>query len=632
MKPMETEQDQSGTGTNNLETFQLPKKAKVKKHLRTAVIVSNGKFFFKRFAVMNSKGELITKFVLTKSNYQNVKCFGYQSILLPHGNAWKICDLNGKPFVDNMYDDVVELKSSCLAVGQKNVQTQTVKYALANINGNPNTGFDYLNIGAFSEGLAIAKGEKKTDVLDTNGKIIVSMNNVKMRKFRNGYAVFERGGLWGAINTSGKLIFQPRFAWLSDCDFECFRYSNDSNSTRESNMGIVNSTGSIVLNTSRGFKDLTILNEKDIMHSRTFLYETNENNNRVMNKISAIGFITDNITTQPIYLFIGEEREGLRAFVSYTQSSPHPIPVSGRFLIGYMDSNFNNVFTIVDYTTKDGFDFGQLWVRDYRFYLSPFINGTAVVQIQQGEIKAFLGSTFFCKNPYVIDRTGNRVTDAVIVQQRLKLKTTSGIKNESVREICQPIAGSTTKTDFPQKTTHSTVKYDDNGKMVSVDVIQGTWSLQTNGDSKYNSQKADSLLVASEILKQLTSIPPQTYYLVDTPDGTLGRDINGFFTESSIKTTNLKIDNPCEQTESIQSQSLMGFGNMMNNQNSVALLKTSGQYAKLILMMKCGKCDYESPIETIAGNMERQCYCCGTNNKTNRGTINVYTANGIIEV
>ena len=187
-------------------------------------------------------------------------------------------------------------------------------------------------------------------------------------------------------------------------------------------------------------------------------------------------------------------------------------------------------------------------------------------------------------------------------------------------------------TSFPKKSPSSNVLYDDDGKMISVCVSQGSWSLQTNGGSKYYSQDAGSLLVASEILKQLASIPPQTFYLVDTPDGTLGRDINGFYTEAPIKTTNLMIDNPYEKNESVQAQSLIGFGNMINNQNSIALLKTNGQYAKLILMMKCGQCGYESPIETIEGNMNRQCYCCGAINKTNRGTISVYTANGKIEI
>ena len=176
------------------------------------------------------------------------------------------------------------------------------------------------------------------------------------------------------------------------------------------------------------------------------------------------------------------------------------------------------------------------------------------------------------------------------------------------------------------------VEYDADGKVINVEVKPGQWELKSVGNSKYYSQNADSLLAACEILKNLTSIPPQTYYLVDTPDGTLGRDLNGFFTETQISTSNLKIDYPFGNSESVISQSLTGFGDMYNNQNSVAIQKSSGQYAKLVLMMKCGKCDYNSFVETVAGDMERQCYCCGTNNKTHRGTITVYTANGAVEV
>ena len=160
----------------------------------------------------------------------------------------------------------------------------------------------------------------------------------------------------------------------------------------------------------------------------------------------------------------------------------------------------------------------------------------------------------------------------------------------------------------------------------------GSWSLQTSCESRYYSQNAGSLYAASEILKNLDSVPSHTYYMIDTPDGTLGRDINGFFTESPIKTQNLKIDNPCGETCPVQPQSLMGYGDMIKNQTSVAYIKMSGQYAKLVLMMKCGKCGYESPIETEVGNIERECYYCGIKNKTNRAGISVYTENGVVEV
>ena len=159
-----------------------------------------------------------------------------------------------------------------------------------------------------------------------------------------------------------------------------------------------------------------------------------------------------------------------------------------------------------------------------------------------------------------------------------------------------------------------------------------SWLLQTKGGSRYYSQNAGSLYAASEILKNLGSIPPQTYFLVDTPDGTLGRDINGFFTESPVKTQNLKVENPCGETDTVQSQSLKGYGDMNKNQTGVAYQKMSGQYARLILMMKCGKCGYESPVETEAGDIERECYYCGIKNKTYRGKLNIILEMGIVAV
>ena len=778
---MENQQNQSATGFDikygNIETIPFPAGTKPKKNLGNVFIVSNGKFFGKRYAVMNLKGELITGFDFKGKIYKKIKCFGHQSILLPRGEVWSICDLNGKPYNDNSYEDAFFLHNSYLAVGQKNMQANKVMYALADITGQPKTGFDYLKIGVFSDGFAIAEQEQNISVFNATGKIAFKMEKIEIRNFCNGYAVFKKDGYMGAINTSGKVVVHPKFAWLSDCEYGRFRYSDSVNATNISNMGIVNSRGSIVVSTSKGLMDITILNEKTIKTSLIYFLEKSEGGEKKIFRISAIGFMSDKIMVEPKYLFIGEEQEGLRAFASYTQSSQQRIPDRGLFTIGYMDTEWKTVFTIVRQKIRDSFDFEQLWVSDFSKYLSPFINGTAVVQFQQGEFKAFLGSTFFCKQPYVIDKEGNRVTDKDIEKQRLShhtppkyiyssdnpladelnkrnyfapnlfyrsecqqiadnvwfvnddgeerivisrlesksdgtvgnfscgllaVLTSNGlwgfvnenlrivvepkyskvshfvdnaawgrktlwyilkrsceilprvnteinenttslpnedtpsdeqteIKNESDNKKHQSISDNEINTDT-KNTNPSTVQNDDGGKVVSMNVNPDLWLFQQNGGAKYYSQNADNLLLATEILKQLTSIPPQTYYMVDTPDGTLGRDINGFFTEAPINTANLKIDNPCGITESVQAQSLMGYGNMIDNQKSVALLKKTGQYAKLVLMMKCGQCGYESPIEATVGDLERQCYSCGTNNKTHRGSIKVFTANGEVEI
>ena len=718
-----------------IETVPFPAKAKPKKNLGNVFVVTNGKFFSERYAVMNLHGELITDFVLKDDSFEKVKCFGALSILLPQGDGWSVCDFSGKPFSGNIYDDVVELKNSYLAVGKKNPQTRKTLYALADIYGNPKTSFEYIKIDAFSGGFAVAKQEQRVDIFGNNGKIAFSLDCGEMRSFYNGYAVFNKNGCWGAVDTTGRVTVQPRFAWLRDSEYDRFCYCDVANSTTADNMGVIDANGNIVLDVSKGLKDLTILNESTILHRVTYVREATQGNERILYRIPATGFVIKDKITDAKYLYIGEEREGLMAFVAYTQTSDPPLILNGQFTIGYMDSDFNTVFTLVDYKTKDSFDFGELQPCDSK-HLSPFIDGLAVVQIQQGEVRAFRGSTFFCPQPYVIDKKGHRVTDAAAIQTRLSLHVSNSehttkdpiadtlrTKGLSVpflflRKTCKPLAKnfwsvqdvgeerfvfSSLETIFSRSETNdygsggyscgllgvngangligfvdenvdfvvkpiykeashfidnaawamrdkqwfilkrscevlptpgesSKVQYDADEKASIVEVKQGSWSFQTKGGSNYYSQNADSLLDAAEILKQIISIPPQTYYMVDTSDGTLGRDINGFFTEASIKTANLSIDNPGGVSESVQAQSLMGFGNMVNNQNSVAQQKNYGQYAKLILMMKCGRCSYESPIETVAGEMERQCYQCGTINQTRRGAISVYTAQGTVEV
>lgn len=168
------------------------------------------------------------------------------------------------------------------------------------------------------------------------------------------------------------------------------------------------------------------------------------------------------------------------------------------------------------------------------------------------------------------------------------------------------------------------VKYGSDGKVLSVQVPQGHWQREQKGPSTYYTQKANSLLEATELLKKVERIPGNTYYVVETPDGSLGRDMNGFYTEAPIMTENLRVE--CKRDDAPAETHCLGltdYGNMMENQRNTAITKTQG-YAKLILLMECGACGYKSPIETEAGSLDRQCYCCGTKNKASRAPVAVF--------
>jgi hypothetical protein len=173
------------------------------------------------------------------------------------------------------------------------------------------------------------------------------------------------------------------------------------------------------------------------------------------------------------------------------------------------------------------------------------------------------------------------------------------------------------------------VQYDQNGLVSTITAPpQGTWASKHQGPATYYSRSAGSLLDATEILKQVGSIPGMTYYVVDTPDGSLGRDINGYYTESPLKTQGLTVASRSTVPGTVEFSSLRGQGHDQQEMTAAAALKKSGKYARFILMMECGRCGYRSPVETQAGSLVRECYCCGTKNSGIRGTISMVMGPG----
>jgi hypothetical protein len=158
------------------------------------------------------------------------------------------------------------------------------------------------------------------------------------------------------------------------------------------------------------------------------------------------------------------------------------------------------------------------------------------------------------------------------------------------------------------------------------------WEEKRSGQNRYCTQRGRSLWHATEILKAVGSIPGQTYYAVETPDGTLGRDTFGFYTEAPIKTNGLRLETSAPAPGPVDSVSLTAFGDAMMSQTAVAQLKSAGEYAVFVLLLECGHCGYKSPVETKAGDIERQCYACGAVNRTHRGTINVFVGSKMVQI
>jgi hypothetical protein len=178
----------------------------------------------------------------------------------------------------------------------------------------------------------------------------------------------------------------------------------------------------------------------------------------------------------------------------------------------------------------------------------------------------------------------------------------------------------------------STVEFDAEGKVTTVDVPVGQWVFEQSGQNRYYTDRGTSLLHATELLKAVLSVLELTYYTVETPDGALSRDMFGFYTEAPLKTSGLTLLTSEPVSDTVESLSLTAYGDPMKSQLSVAQLKLQGHYANFILLMECGRGGYKSPVETQPGPMERECYCCGAKNKTSRGTITVALGSTSVEI
>lgn len=215
---------------------------------------------------------------------------------------------------------------------------------------------------------------------------------------------------------------------------------------------------------------------------------------------------------------------------------------------------------------------------------------------------------------------------AVVRQQIAGIHAATGAAAETTPTAAEPVAAPAEAAPTPAPA--APVEFDAEGKVTRIVFPAASWSIERSGSNTYCTERAGSLLHATELLKTVGSIPDLTYYVVETPDGTLGRDMLGFYTEAPIGTKDLHLEVPAAE-KTVDSQSLTAFGDhAFKSQGMVAMLQSRGQYARFVLLMECGRCGYKSPVETVAGPMERQCYCCGAMNTTTRAPITVYGGSG----
>jgi len=419
-----------------IETVPFTPNVEPHKNLGKFIIVSNGKFFSTRFGVIDLQGRFVTDVSMTLDMVDKVKLLGTKGVVLPRNGGWCICDFSGKPYNENIYDNIKYLSDDFAAVGLKDSKTGDVLYAFADIYGVSKTPFQYVNIQPFSEKHAIAQlTEGVADIYGDDGTALFSFQCRYMRNFCNGYAVFERGGRFGAIDTAGSIAVQPQFAWLRDCEYGLFCYSDKTDPTIVDNMGLVDCKGDIIVKTQRGLRDLNILDRNIITHRIYYTSQETSGNKTITYKIPATGFIIGEKITSAKYLFIGQESEGLKAFAAYTQQKNPPFIGKGRFTAGYMDDNFNTVITLTETEVTWDYEFNNVHKCANSEYMSPFINGLAVVKIQWGSSRlSSRDASMIAKKSYVIDKSGHIVTDPAAVTARLAVHNTANNINKFIND------------------------------------------------------------------------------------------------------------------------------------------------------------------------------------------------------
>jgi hypothetical protein len=126
--------------------------------------------------------------------------------------SYGLCDNSGKLVIPCKYGYISWKTDSVLVVDSAQYSANH-RSALFNSQGKRLTGFDYLVIGDFKEGLAKARIENKYGFLYPTGKVAIPIELDYCEEFTDGYAMMKHRDKWGAIDKNGKIIIKPKFTY-----------------------------------------------------------------------------------------------------------------------------------------------------------------------------------------------------------------------------------------------------------------------------------------------------------------------------------------------------------------------------------------------------------------------------------
>lgn len=421
------------------ETIAFPQGAYFYERLNGEIAVChNGKFFGKRYALMNSSGKLLTDFSFRK-NDNGRKYFSVNdaisAIQNPNGKGYVLKDRDGNPISDTAYKSVKPLSLTRISAS---LIGSPKKFAMLDNSGKALTGFDYKKIENIDGDIyfAYADGDQVNALLE-DGSVKFSLRCSEVRPYCDGYAVFTQGGLLGAIDKDGNIAVKPRFNWLSDCAFGLFRFCDVKQATNIQPMGVVNANDEIVIGTDKGLNDIELVSETVLKHHRTYVWNSYQGNQTITYTIKLTGFVLGHKIIPAKYFYLGTFGEDLRSFVSLELDDPKSVFLGkGMLKIGYEDINFKPIITLVSIRGIDSSVFQNIVLsKNFNDILSPFENETAVVKIKSistyvsgGLWDAISGNNDININceARLIDYSGTEINDPDLLSERL-----AGVKNIS---------------------------------------------------------------------------------------------------------------------------------------------------------------------------------------------------------
>jgi len=363
-------------------------------HEGLAAVGIDGKWGF-----INQAGEIIIPL-----EYDDARQFSEGMAAVQKDGYWGFVNTSGELVVDTIYAAVRKFQngSSVVEVGDAQVtgyEWTTWKAGMINTRGEEILPAIYGSIGWFDADSGLAEinyGNKnprtgKIGYVNTNGEIVISLEYDDSRSFENGFASVGIGNAstadikWGLINTKGEVVIPLEYGWwfyiARDGDEvtttfsgndgnnyyavfningeviipvnaveghvlpkEGVRAISDGNNTGESNWGLINSIGEIVIPLEYGWESFYSTYRATITEGITFL-----------EKDGKWGFATieGDIFAPPQYDFVGNFINGLAwvaigenwwggnvmcGFIDRTGEYVIPLEYSRAIYIGFEDN------------------------------------------------------------------------------------------------------------------------------------------------------------------------------------------------------------------------------------------------------------------------------------------------------